>query len=775
MKKNLFLSIGLLASFVLMSCNNPSQSEEDLVIEGATTPSGQTYSFEDVDPKEHGNLISISSKEDLINFREKVNSKVDGYVNAYVELKADIKLSDEWIPINGFKGQFNGNNHSITNIKINTTSIKKGFFSYIEDAKIGCLNLQGYIAAKDNSGILCGYTIGKCTIVGVNVEGKISSTSNVGGLVGQMSSGSLKVVGCLNKARVYGNGFVGGLVGINNTYKINISDSANYGVVKANGAYVGGIISMLSNSTSVENDYNLYKCYNCGTVKGQSYIGGVVGLSCSQLISCGVSKDAKTIRVDESGETEVKNTVAFEAPYCSSVCGALIRNIINNANGELIECENVDGFAVTGINNPAGCTRVIKFKDKIMLFAATNKYAVSEDGGHTFGNFTVISDKPNELCPINGQEPNDTGNTHPYVLDDGRIVIMYRAITRATNFTYGCLRMRISDTNGVFNPSDEPITLIENYTTETGTTGAFYEPYPIKLEDGSLAVYISEDVHFTNNYYKGYEGKEEDEIPDGLEPTIPALDEELVCIGGSQDTVMIPLRIAPGAKTIGEGQIEIGRPQLIFRGSNTSMFGHENSRPGMTVLTRLHDNSWAMILENSTEQKDPGYNLVVQITYSRDGLTWTVPKTIIRPHQEAGSSNGIGKLYKTCAPFITTLPDGRIVVTCATDEDYEGYFPDDDAHYKHEIAFLSKDRVSYGDDLERDRDFIQLGNYVYNPNEYCVWASVAFIDGVIYVSGLEGVNYLKPDGKVGSPTCWILLSTIHYQKLYQRLGLTELN
>ena len=786
MKKKLAISLSIISFLsLIVGCTNESQSnpvdpdDEAINVENATTPTKKEYSFEDVDVREHGETITINSKEELINFREKVNSGVETYVNGYIELGKDISLSDEWVPISGFKGQFNGKGYTISNLKLNSTSVRKGMFSYIDGAKIGCLNLKGNVKAKDNSAILCGYTIGDCTLVGVNVEGMIQSTSNVGGLVGQISSGSLKVVGCLNKAIVKGNGYVGGLVGINNTYKINISDSANYGRIVGKGAYVGGIISVLSNSTSITNDYNLYKCYNYGIVKGNSYVGGVVGLSCAQLISCGAGKDSKTYQVEDEKLIEWKNTVAFETPNCASLCGGLIRNTMNNANGELIECENIDGFAITGINNPAGCTRVIKFKDKVMLFAATNRYAVSTDGGHTFGSFTTISDKTTELCPINGQSSTDTGNTHPYVLDDGRIAIMYRAITRASSFTYGSLRMRISDTDGNFKSSDEPIVLIENYTLSTGTTGNFYEPCPIPLEDGSLAVYISEDVHFTDPY----EGKDYK----GNNYNIPMLDETLVCPGGSQDTVMIPLKIAPGATNVGEGQIEIGKGQLIFKGSNTiplnevegyvgyGCFGHPNSRPGMTVLTKLNDGSWAMILENSTEQHNPGYNLVVQITYSRDGLTWTNPKTIIRPHRDGGDSNGVNKLYKTCAPFITTLPDGRIVVTCATDENYEGYYPNDDAHYKHEIAFVSKNRVSYGDDLERDRDFIQLGNYVYNKNEYCVWASVAFIDERIYISGLQGVNYLKEDGTVATPTCWILLSTIHYQDLYQRLGLTELD
>ena len=751
----------------MVGCNvqgneNTPQHEEYVVPNETPTPSKKTYTFEEVDPREHGSAINISSAEDLINFQQEVNRKNNEYVNSYVELTADITLNKNWTPIEGFKGQFNGNGHKISGLTINNSQIRQGLFSYLDGAKVGCLTINGDVTSGDNSALLSGYTIGNCTLVGVTTEGYLTATSNVGGLVGIMSSGSLKVVGCINKAVIKGSGFVGGLVGINNTYKINVRDSANYGLVTTTGAYSGGVISMLTNNTSIKNDYNLHECFNYGEVRGKSYIGGVCGFSASQLISCGVGAKAKSYRILDDGKLEeAKCLLSFAAPFCSSLCGAIMRNVANNANGDLIECQNSDGFAITGINNPAGCTRVIKFKDKVMLFAATNRYAISNDGGHTFGEFTIVSDKNSELCPIDNKNSTDTGNTQPYILPDGRIAIMYRAIKKATNFTYGSLRMRISDHDGNFNKADQPITLIENYTSNTGTAGAFYEPYPILLDDGTIAIYISEDVHYTEPYSKN-----------GVE--IPALRQELVCPGGSQDTVMIRIRVPENETEVGEGKIEILETKLIFRGSNTDMFGHSNSRPGMTVLTKLHDGSYAMTLENSTEQINPGYNLVVQITYSQDGLTWTAPRTIIRPRQKGGTTNGNNKLYKCCAPFCATLPDGRLVITCATDEIYEGYYPNDDSHYKHEIAFITKNKISYNDTFDRE-DLIQLGNYVYNPNEYCVWASVEVIDGRIYVSGLEGVNGVRDDGTVSSPTQWILLSTIHYEDLYDRLGISKLS
>ena len=766
MKKLCALTICLLSTLVLVGCKSKKKNTDgDYVVLDAATPSGKTYAFDDVDPREKGQTISLGSEQDLITFGQKINNGESDYVNGYFELANDIELKTNWTPINGFKGQLNGNGHKISGIKINTDKTKRGFFSYIDGAKIGNITFSGEIKVGDTSALVSGYSLGKCTFVGVVTEGKIEATNNIGGLIGSISGGSVKAVGCVNRSIILGGSYIGGLIGANKTFKTNISDSSNCATVIGKGDTVGGIIGSLTHSTSEVNDYNLYECFNYGLVKGSTYAGGVVGLCCAQLIKCGAGSESKVYQITEDGDVEAKTLTSFAQPYCSVLCGHLLYNTSINEYGELIECQNQYGFAITGINDPAGCTRIIKYKDKIMIFAATNKYAVSDDGGHTFGAFTTVSSKATEICPIDGEASTDTGNTQPWVLEDGRIVIMYRSIRVSSSFSYGSLRMRISDENGVFNSGDAPIMVIENYTSNTGKAGAFYEPYPILLDaaTGSYAVYISEDVHYS------------EETPASSPYHINKLKDELICDGGSQDTVMIPLQIAHGATEVGPGKIEIGEPQRIFQGSDTNIFGHANSRPGMTVVTQLYDGSYAMILENSTEQHNPGYNLVVQITYSRDGLTWTVPKTIIRPHKEGGSQNGCGKLYKCCAPFIATLPDGRIVVVCATDEDYVGGYPTDDAHYKHEIGFISKGKVGYGADLERDNDFIQIGNYMYSENEYCVWASVAVIDGRIYISGLQGVNYYKKDGTLASPTDWILISSIYYKDLYRTLNISELN
>ena len=149
----------------LFGCNDKPDEpepieEDDFVVPSETpTPSGKTYDFyfDDEEAQEPEDKISISSKEDLLNFAQKVNEKNTEYVNAYVELTTDIVLEDKWTPIEGFKGQLNGKGHTISGLKIETKQIRQGLFSYVDGARIGCLTIAGDITAGDNSALLSGY------------------------------------------------------------------------------------------------------------------------------------------------------------------------------------------------------------------------------------------------------------------------------------------------------------------------------------------------------------------------------------------------------------------------------------------------------------------------------------------------------------------------------------------------------------------------------------------------------------------------------------------
>ena len=152
MRIRTLLCVSLLSLGLFSGCSC-SEQPEDIEVH---TPSGKTYSFDDVDPREKGKEFTLSNENDLINFQEQVNNQNAEYVNGYFELNNDIQLTKEWVPVNNFKGQFNGNGHTISGFKMDTDKNKRGFFSAIDGAKVGCFTINGDLKVGDSSAFISG-------------------------------------------------------------------------------------------------------------------------------------------------------------------------------------------------------------------------------------------------------------------------------------------------------------------------------------------------------------------------------------------------------------------------------------------------------------------------------------------------------------------------------------------------------------------------------------------------------------------------------------------
>lgn len=155
--------------------------------------------------------ITISNKSELKGFRDNVNSNTS-YINDTIKLTRNIDLSNEqWRPIGyetSFRGTFDGNNYTISNIKIesltgsdytNTSSYAKaaGFFGNIMGGKVQNLALENMSINLSKSklthyvGSLVGCVYGKVTIKHCAVKNSTitlvqgnSADVNAGGLVG---------------------------------------------------------------------------------------------------------------------------------------------------------------------------------------------------------------------------------------------------------------------------------------------------------------------------------------------------------------------------------------------------------------------------------------------------------------------------------------------------------------------------------------------------------------------------------------------------------------
>lgn len=244
----------------------------------------------------------ITKAEELAWFRNQVNggknkicAKIADNVEV-IDLKDFCHAEDvsqnlkelSWVPIGTankpYKGTFDGNNKTITNLYIKTAHNNVGFFCMIMGATIQDLifdnakveNVSTTYTKALCTGILAGgsdagtnppshikgiKTTKNCTVIGQN---------DTGGIVGNACN--INIENCENRSSVKGESYVGGIAG--DYYYKNIKRCTNYGTVetvKNNSQRTGGIIGY-ANGTSIED------CANYGKLTSKGlYYGGIAG------------------------------------------------------------------------------------------------------------------------------------------------------------------------------------------------------------------------------------------------------------------------------------------------------------------------------------------------------------------------------------------------------------------------------------------------------------------------------------------------------------------
>ncbi|MBR5541541.1 MAG: hypothetical protein IKU64_04205 [Bacteroides sp.] len=231
-------------------------------------------------------------------------NNIDSYVNSNklkqnIKLMVDITLPDvgtnesNWNPIaplisDCYRGTFDGNGKTLTNLTINSTSDRVGLIGCMSDnGKVKNLTLSN-VKVKGNEwvGSIAGCKIGSSEIDNCTVlSGKVEGITKVGGIVGTSDNVNGSSKNCTNKADVTGYVFVGGIVGENDS---PITNCTNYGSVNVptniNGSVsssietqdVGGIIGYNTAKISGCTNHGLVKVLK-GYNSCPSYIGGIVG------------------------------------------------------------------------------------------------------------------------------------------------------------------------------------------------------------------------------------------------------------------------------------------------------------------------------------------------------------------------------------------------------------------------------------------------------------------------------------------------------------------
>ena len=230
-------------------------------------------------------ITEINTVSDLVQLSNEV-SIGKTYEGQTVTLKNDLDLSgiDNFQPIGlsatlPFKGTFNGNHKTISNLKITTESSSAnytGLFGYISGTATSVYDLTltdcTITSSNDNkTGGIAGFSEGtftNCTVSG-NVTGRIV----VGGIVGNASNNNAVMDGCSFSGSVTATkdkkGDAGGIVGLCGPKLVNCTNNGT--VTGTNRA--GGITAQTQN---LANDA-ISTCTNHGDVTGITRVGGIVG------------------------------------------------------------------------------------------------------------------------------------------------------------------------------------------------------------------------------------------------------------------------------------------------------------------------------------------------------------------------------------------------------------------------------------------------------------------------------------------------------------------
>ena len=206
----------------------------------------------------------------------------------YIVLTDDIDLAGyDWLPMGrargtntGFRGTFDGQGHTISNLNVNVSGIAKnteyGLFGLVDSGAVikNFSIISGQVNGFDNStGAVAGY-IWSATIENVTNYVDVVGATNVGGIVGQLTR-STTISNAINNGNISGTHRVGGIVG--GTEAVVATRSllgvANTGTVTAYDC-TGGIIGY-GYSISISGAYNSYTA----TVEGDigAYTGGIAG------------------------------------------------------------------------------------------------------------------------------------------------------------------------------------------------------------------------------------------------------------------------------------------------------------------------------------------------------------------------------------------------------------------------------------------------------------------------------------------------------------------
>lgn len=404
-------------------------------------------------------------------------------------------------------------------------------------------------------------------------------------------------------------------------------------------------------------------------------------------------------------------------------------------------------------NFGGGYPRMAQREDGTLILTTDAGYVYfSTDKGKTFkGQSPRAIDSAKNYATVekNGKTYSFTGltraNLQPFVVSDGTVLLGYRCHTNTSSEEYkssGCfytsIRVLKSYDGGKTFDSDSEEILVED--ANLTSTNGYWEPFFVQIDEDTVLCYYADDLNVT---FKGPQ----------------------------QRIVYVEYDVSSG-KWDKTPKVAIYRTNML------------QCRDGMPMITKLIDGGYAMVVEiqdfnklNLTAaekgvlgvpSKFANCVFVVGLSLSADGRTWSEPVPVFAPTDLTAG-------MRCSAPSVATLPDGRIVITCQTDETYKGFkgaSKDNEcvmAVAISDFAITKDTKITPIDPLNPKSDgaaegFRRLdGVLTFQQNRYSIWNSVFGCAEDIYFLGGTALNNALSQTMQGSGSIYVrhLTSTVN--------------
>lgn len=339
------------------------------------------------------NPFQIETAAQLAHFAKTVNEG-EAYLYKYIVLTADIDLANkEWTPIgnhsNIFKGNFNGNNHTVTGMKISGELDRVGLFG--ECKKFNVDSAIKNITVKDS--VICGnkfvgaivgsaeeINIENCRSIGNTINGE----TDVGGICGKIGGYSVgKVSQCYNSSKVTGGGRVGGIAGMGSIAENCLNTGEIMIINKAHKSAGGGIFGIFDDTTA---SASITACVNLGKVSGGESFGGIVGSTDSKstghISNCYYNMDAITGGFDAG-------TALTAGQLCGALPEGLDSTIWNEGSVDTSTAKATQGRFGTATGTYINLTKVADIGETKTASVPVYNYVTTN--GNDWDTYTLIT------------------------------------------------------------------------------------------------------------------------------------------------------------------------------------------------------------------------------------------------------------------------------------------------------------------------------------------------------------------------------------------------